>query len=325
VLQYRLRRAVLSRVLLFGIPALLILCMPISARLERQHTRDRIEANYPATPTPPVQLVYRPIDPDLGQIDVFPDNSDVIIHTPLDGTGVAPGTVLIPDAVKLEAEAPNGFHWASDWQDTNAPKFYAGAEGSYAAVAMPRAIYEQLKATPLTIHVTFALTQAKATSVSQVALPRHDFSVSGFGACAPLTGSYSPFFGATGLICRSVLRDPPLTYINVAWSDSPCNVPQSDADPGVQGAGWAGSLDRAIADPNISPVQQVNFNLTNGFKSGGHGGSRFLCPGSRVIFTQYERAGRTEAGVTIHDFHLPILTTHEYSGSVTSSSTGQNQ
>ena len=325
VLQYRLRRAVLSRVLLFGIPVLLILCSPLSARLEQQHTRGRIEANYPATSTPPVQFAYRPIDPDLRQIDVFPDNSDVIIHTPLEGTGVAPGTVLIPDAVKLEVEAPNGFRWASDWQDTNAPKFYAGAEGSYAAVAMPRAIYEQLKTTPLTIRVTFALTQAKATSVSQVALPRHDFSVSGFGVCAPLTGSYSPFFGATGLICRSVLRDPPLTYIGVVWSDAPCNIPHSESNPGVQGAGWIGTLDRAPADPNISPVQQVNFNLTNGYKSGGGGGSRYLCPGSPVIFTQYERIGRTQAGVTIHDFHLPILTTHEYSGAITSSSTGQNQ
>jgi hypothetical protein len=280
VLQYRLRRAVLSRVLLFGIPVLLILCMPLSARLEQQHTRGRIEANYPASSIPPVQFAYRPIDPDLRQIDVFPDNSDVIIHTPLEGTGVAPGTVLIPDAVKLEVEAPNGFRWASDWQDTNAPKFYAGAEGSYAAVAMPRAIYEQLKTTPLTIRVTFALTQAKATSVSQVALPRHDFSVSGFGVCAPLTGSYSPFFGATGLICRSVLRDPPLTYIGVVWSDAPCNIPHSESNPGVQGAGWIGTLDRAPADPNISPVQQVNFNLTNGYKSGGGGGSRYLCPGA---------------------------------------------
>jgi hypothetical protein len=161
---------------------------------------------------------------------------------------------------------------------------------------------------PLTTRVTLALTQAKATSVSQIALPRHDFSVPGFGVCAPLTGFYSPFFQATGLLCRSVLRDPPLTYINVVWSDAPCNIPHSTTDPGVQGAGWVGSLDRALADTNISPVQQVNFNLTNGYKSGGRGDPRYLCPGAPVTFTQYERTGRTQAGVTIHDFHLPGVT-----------------
>jgi len=310
VLQYAVRRAALARVLLFGIPALLILCSPLSARLEQQHSHSRIEANYPATSTPPVQLAYRPIDPDLRQIDVFPDNSDVIIHTPLEGTGVAPGTVLVPDEVKLEVEAPNGFRWTSDWQDTAAPKFYAGAAGSDAAVVMPRAIYEQLKGMPLTTRVTLALTQAKATSVSQIALPHHDFSVPGFGVCAPLTGFFSPYGQASGLLCRSALRDPPLTYIGVVWSDTPCNIANSNPDPGpgVQGAAWAGSLDRAPADTNISPVQQVNFNLTNGYKSGGRGYSRYLCPGAPVTFTQYERVGRTQAGVTIHDFHLPNVT-----------------
>jgi len=306
VLQYALRRAVPARALLFGIPALLILCGPLCVHLEQHYSR--IDANYPATSTPPVQLVYHPLAPGMQQWETFPDNGDVIIHTSLEGTGVAPGTVLVPDAVKLEVEAPNGYRWTSNWQDTAAPKFYAGAAGSDAAVVMPRAIYEQLKGMPLTTRVTLALTQAKATSVSQIALPRHDFSVPGFGVCAPLTGFYSPFFQATGLLCRSVLRDPPLTYINVVWSDAPCNIPHSTTDPGVQGAGWVGSLDRALADTNISPVQQVNFNLTNGYKSGGRGYSRYLCPGAPVTFTQYERTGRTQAGVTIHDFHLPGVT-----------------
>lgn len=306
VLQYALRRAAPARVLLFAIPTLLILAIPLSARLEQQH--GRVDANYPATSTPPVQLVYHPLAPGMQQWETYPDNGDVIIHTSLEGTGVAPGTVLVPDAVKLEVEAPNGYRWTSNWQDTAAPKFYAGAAGSDAAVVMPRAIYEQLKGMPLTTRVTLALTQAKATSVSQIALPRHDFSVPGFGVCAPLTGFYNPFFQATGLLCRSVLRDPPLTYINVVWSDAPCNIPHSATDPGVQGAGWVGSLDRALADTNISPVQQVNFNLTNGYKSGGRGDPRYLCPGAPVTFTQYERTGRTQAGVTIHDFHLPGVT-----------------
>jgi hypothetical protein len=328
VLQYALRRAVPARVLLFGIPALLILCAPLSARIQQQHSH--IDAYYPAAAIPPVQLAYRPLDPGSQEFETYPDSGEVIIHTPLEGTGVAAGTVLIPDAVKLEAEAPNGFHWASNWQDTAAPKFYAGAEGSDAAVSMPRAIYEQLKAMPLTLRVTLALTQAKATSVSHIALPRNDFSVPGFGVCAPLTGFFTPFSQATGLICRSALRDPPLTYINVVWSDTPCNLPHPETDPGVQGAAWAGSLDRAPADPNISPVQQVNFGLSNGYQNGRNGGSRYLCPGAPVTFTQYERVGQTQAGITIHDFHLPNVTTsngetHVLTTPTTTTVTGQKQ
>ncbi|MGA2851403.1 MAG: hypothetical protein ABSE46_20565 [Terracidiphilus sp.] len=328
VLQYVRRRALPARILLFGIPALLILCAPLSARIEQQHSR--IEANYPAASTPPVHLAYRPIDPGLSQIESYSDNGEVLIDTPLEGTGVASGTVLIPDAVKLEVEAPNGLRWASRWQHTAAPKFYVGADGSDAEVAMPRAIYEQFKAMPLTLRVTFALTQARVTSVSQIPLPRADFSVPGFGVCSPLTGFLTPFSQATGLICRSALRDPPLTYIHVVWSDTPCNLDNSNPDPGpgVQGAGWAGSLDRAPADMNISPVQQVNFNLTNGGTVGRDGHSRYLCPGSPVIFTQYERVGRTRAGITIQDYRLPSVTitngkTHLATTTTSTTGTGQ--
>jgi len=326
VLQYVLRRAVLARALLFGIPALLILCSPLSAHFEQQYSH--IDASYPAAATPPVQLAYRPLDPGLSEIETYSDNGDVVIHASLEGSGVAPGTVLVPDAVKLEAEAPNGFRWASNWQNTVAPRFYAGAEGSDAAVTMPHAIYDQLKAMPLTIHVTFALTQARATSVTQIPLPRNDFSVPGFGVCAPLTGFISPFSQATGLLCRSALRDPPLTYINVVWSDTLCDAAHPDPGPGVQGAGWAGSLDRALADVNISPVQQVNFSLTNGGTVGRDAHSRYLCPGSPVIFTQYERVGRTQAGITIQDYRLPSVTitngeTHVVT--TTTSTTGTSQ
>jgi len=101
----------------------------------------------------------------------------------------------------------------------------------------------------------------------------------------------------------------------------------------VQGAGWIGSLDRALAEPNISPVQQVNFALSNGQKSGNNhnGESRYLCPGSPVTFTQYEHVGRTQTGITIHDFRLPNVTissdgeTHLITTTPPTSVTGQKQ
>jgi hypothetical protein len=52
----------------------------------------------------------------------------------------------------------------------------------------------------------------------------------------------------------------------------------------------------------------VNFDLSNGHQNANRGDSRYLCPGSPVTFTQYERVGRTQAGITIHDFRLPVVT-----------------
>ncbi|MGD0893836.1 MAG: hypothetical protein ABR923_20125 [Terracidiphilus sp.] len=320
VLQYVLRRVALSRVLLFGIPALLILGSPLSARYEQLH--HRIDIQYPTPSTPLVQLAYHPLDPGTQSFESYTDNGNVIIHTPLQGTGVAPGTVLIPDAVKLEVDAPNGFHWTSDWQPSSTPKFYADSEFGDAPVSMPRSIYEQLKTAPLTLRLTLALTQARQTSVQRIALPFEDFSVPGFGVCSPVDGFRFPLGPAGGLSCRSALRDPPLTYVSVIWSDTPCTKPQPVPDQGVLGADWVGSLDRAPADLNISSVQPVHFSITNSFKDQRSEQPRFLCPGSPVTFTEYERVSRTQTSLTIHDFHLPGITvsngeTHVFSTTTT--------
>jgi hypothetical protein len=93
-------------------------------------------------------------------------------------------------------------------------------------------------------------------------------------------------------------------------------------DQGVLGADWVGSLDRAPADLNISSVQPVHFSITNSFKDQRSEQPRFLCPGSPVTFTEYERVSRTQTSLTIHDFHLPGITvsngeTHVFSTTTT--------
>jgi hypothetical protein len=302
VLQYALRRVWLARALLYGIPALLILASPFAERIQSHHPR--IDVNYPVAANPPVQLAFHPLSPSYQTYETWPDTGEVLIHTPLQGTGVAAGTVLVPDAVKLEVEAPNGVHWVSDWQGTAMPKFFAGSQDGDAVVSIPRDRYEQLKSMPLTMHLSVAFSEARETRVTRMPLPSEDFSIPGFGVCSPLAGFLSPFTQATGLLCRSALRDPPLTYIGVVWSDTPCDAPHPEPDQGVQGAAWVGSLDRAPADLDISSVQQVHFTLSNSIYERSNV-PRHLCPGSPVTFTEYERVSRTQTSVTIHDFHLP--------------------
>lgn len=302
LLQYAQRRVWLARTMLYGIPALLLLASPLTSGIETHHPR--IDQNYPVNANTPFQLDYHPLMPgQFPAFETYPDTGEVVVRVPLEATGVASGTVLVPDAVKLEVEAPDGTHWTSEWEGTAMPKFFADTRDGDAEIPMPHAIYQQLKTMPLTLHLSVAMTVAKTASVTQIDLPDDDFSVPGFGVCTP--DSMFLLHRSTNLTCRSALREPPLTYIGVVWSDNRCDAQPPTPEPGVQGAAWIGSLDRAPADLNISSVHQVVFFLTNNFRDQHSEYQRYLCPGSPVTFTQYQRTGRNQTCITIHDFKLP--------------------
>ena len=57
-----------------------------------------------------------------------------------------------------------------------------------AQFTMPRAVYDEFLGKPLSVQITFALTQARAENKEQFTLGQDDFAVSGVGICTPITG-----------------------------------------------------------------------------------------------------------------------------------------
>jgi len=309
LMQYSLRKVWLARLLVFGTPALFIIAGPVLARLSNDQAL--IDRNYPTLAgqdAAPVQLSVNPFSP--GEREFVTDmlhNGEIVAHIPLKGTGVADGYAEIPNDVRIAFEAPDGYQWVSPWEPSSTPSFLPGGGSGDSAITMPRAIYDRLKGKPLTVHLTLAVTQAKVKGITQIPLPSRDFSVPDFGVCSPVSGWMTPIEDATGIVCRSALRQPPLTYIGVVWSNTSCSTPHAEPDPGVQGDGWAGSLDRAPAQFGITSVWQAAFRLSNEYKDERNGTPRYLCPGSPVTFTQYGLFRRTQVSLTIQGFQLAAV------------------
>jgi hypothetical protein len=254
-----------------------------------------------------VQLAYSPV-PNVHFTATTTLSSQVGVSVPIRESSAAEGTLIEFEGVRAAIEAPNGERWTSPWQRLDIPKQLPGQnEQSLALFTMPRAVYNRMREMPLKIHLDFAVSLARVSRVTEVRLPLEDFAVPGFGVCAADTGWLGGPDQITGISCRSALRQPSLTYIHVVWSDLSCRTsgqPGAD-DAGVQGAGWAGSLDRTPANFGVVSVWATNFALSNGSKDLREINTRFLCLGSPLTFTQYELVRRAQAALDIQDFHLP--------------------
>jgi hypothetical protein len=304
LLQYAARRIASSWVVLvvtLGIVAALACAAPDQALMGRR---------YPAEQAPGVVLTSGN-EADGGSIvSVARSPHDVVINVPMHVSGIAPGSMMISEALRVTLEAPDGSHWTSFWQPTYdrflADKLLPGERIARAAFIMPRSLYEKLKPMPLHVHITLAFVRARQGETTTVRLPLDDFQVPGLGICTPQTGFFYKPYEIGGISCRAALRRPSLTFVRVNWSYDDCHVPTQERG-NVDGEAWVGSLNRPPAEFAIAPVWSDPIGFTNqeaGYRSNE---PRHICPGTPATFTSYQAAGRTQAAFDISGLVLPEL------------------
>jgi hypothetical protein len=234
------------------------------------------------------------------------------ISVPVQVTGVVDGTIVIPEFLKVTLKSPSGDRWTSVWQPASADMFFPGQRTASARFTMPRTQYDTLKGKPLTVEAVLALTQARAGNVRQIALPVHDFTVSGFGVCTPVAGIWGRPDEIDALVCRAPLRQPGLTFIHAKfYRDEPCTEQTGETNSGIQTSTWVGSLDRGPAGFGISPIWSSPLDFTNQFRNVGDRVRAFeprkLCPGNPLTFTDYKLTTRSQVTLSINGFQLPDL------------------
>jgi hypothetical protein len=222
-------------------------------------------------------------------------------------SAIADGYAWSADNVKVSIEGPRGLVWSSPWQATNAKRSLPGQTGFYVNFQIGRAIFDQLKSTPLTLHLTFAWTQLRSGPVRRIDIPAHDFVVPGFGICSPEINWGAPRTEIEGITCRHALRQPRLTYVDTRWSEDPCPSTATVAAAGIEGSGWAGSLDSDPAEFSIPAVWTTSLPLSSNWheEQGRPTKPRHICPGTPLTFTEYSVAQRTQSDFTIPNFRFP--------------------
>lgn len=302
VVQYATRLAWLSRLLLIAFPVLFV-CIPDPSSIDKVYPRPVSAADAP------VQLSYsnNPLRQPVAH--AAHHAKEIGVDIPIQHTEIEDGYVIIPDAVQVRLEASNGVRWSSEWKTIFMTPYVHGNTDTTTYFDMPRAIYEKLKSLPLHVYITYALTQGQAGNATSISLPKSDFSVHNFGTCTPLTGMTPSFDQITGIVCRFPRNPPALASVHVLRSRTPCTAQSTDPRQGVQDTGWTGAVDAQSDLPSITSVWELGIRFSSDFATNDESGMRqkprFLCPGTPITFTQYHRIRRTQAALSIEDFHLP--------------------
>ncbi len=306
VLQYARRNAKVSWILL----AVLVVLFgafnmggsPDNALMDRKYSSDqRMVAA--------AQFAYQEKEGTGPSAFVAQRRDRIGISIPVLVSSVPDGTVAIPDLLKVTLQAPGGAHWTSAWQPISMNKFFPGESIANAQFTMPRGAYDEFIGKPLSVQMTFALTQARAGNPERLTLGQHDFAVSGIGICSPVKG-FADRLDEIGLIaCRAPLRQPELTFVSTAWSNTPCRGASPSPEDSVQTAAWIGSIEKEPAEFGIVPVALSPVPFTNQvvMESNRPAKVRHLCPGTPITFTQYALTVRSQATLWISGFQLPRL------------------
>lgn len=304
-LQYAARRLWLSRLLLIGFPVVIgaiSLVSPGESTIERDHPLVTAKQGAP--------IQFAPLEDSIHQVtaDAGRNEKDVGVNIPFKASGVAVGYMLMPNNVQVSIEAANGTRWTSPWQDIYNEHYLPGPQDSSVNLKIKRAIFERVRGMPVSLHLTFTFTQLRAGGPRRVSMQAGEFPVVGFGICAPQVG-WDGSQQITGVTCRSALRQPRLTYVEVLWSDDACPSTTTEPNGGVEGSGWAGNLDDDPAEFGISSVSTTGLNLSNSMRDTGEKARpqkfRYLCPGTPLTFTQYDPVKQIQSNFTIQDFHFP--------------------
>ena len=155
---------------------------------------------------------------------------------------------------------------------------------------MDRSIYERVKAAPIQLQLTLALTQGQAGEATTIPLPTTDFSVPDFGICSPEIGLGDTLPQITGISCRSAFRQPYLTYIETLWSN--CRVlaqrrSQTKVCKGRRGREISTPLRPSSASPRYGRSWSRSRIIGGTRASDRPEELRYLCPGTPVAFTRY--------------------------------------
>lgn len=306
VSQYATRNTRVSVLLLVALP---VLCFAIGEFIAPAQVL--VDRSYPVSATAgdaPAQFVYSPSGFNNPFASAARLPREVSIQIPLDASGVADRSVVIPDAIRATVETAGGFRWISDWQILFRKKITPDEKTVYVSFDMPLAAYDRFKSVPLTMHLTLALTQAQAGRLTSVSLPAGGFSVPDLGTCSPQAGLNDPKEVA-GIYCESALREPHLTQIQLVAHNQNSNCDTAPTDAGVPNSTWKGSLSSWPAQFGLSSVESPYMVWPTAEDYLGRDNSNLhLCPGTPILFTRYDIIRRAQVTVTIQGFQLPTLT-----------------
>jgi len=301
VLQYATRSTWRSRSLLLALPFLVIAC---SLAWPIQTLVRHLYPPLAATEQPPVQLTFDPDPARQNTVNASHERSRVDLYLPLTVSGMSSDSLVSNRGVQVSVEAPNGLRWNSRWQ--NVSNYYRPEiSRTFIDIPIDEKFLDRIKATPVTVTLTFALIQLRAGTTVTNQAGDQDFSIAG-GIC-----SVSNIFGRFPE-CRFAMGDPGLAFVSARWTDGPCSQAPRSSESESLGNVWVGTIDPTPAEFGLDPVKPKPLIFSNPPATSR---SSFICPGTPITATPYSVVRRLQTTLAIPNLDLTKYTIDRLDGS----------
>jgi hypothetical protein len=253
-----------------------------------------MEKNYPAVEaqTSPARIAIRQPAEMTGRrnANLWSDATpDVYLHVPITVSGVAPGTMIMVDVMKITTDSPQDSRWSHGWKYQHVELWPEDQLKSLSCEVSPKE-YEKVKTKLLNLHIELALSEYQEDDARILRVPGGRFDDETLGICHvdPWQSSsiqcFKPFH-APGLMATFDPREFPCP------GDRLSHTIQEDA---VSHA-WVFSNHYSFPDANYTPIadysiwfRPVSLLTDLEAKPQQRTKSLILCPGSEIRLARPE-------------------------------------
>ena len=233
----------------------------------------------------PFQVAFVPREEPVASTPNLGNDSRVNLAIPIKFSRIPEDTVIRLDGVMVSMDLPDGRRWDSEWQPTSQ---HLPDEGKSLSlhVDIDRRVYDRLRAEPIPVRLSVALTQL-ADRHRQRVVVRRTFELPGVGFCWLERG----YLGS--IECRSTANDSQLLLATVPENEDTCAA----ADSG--GRSKKNAINRTpvsnSASGPLSPIGLYSFYMGD------------VCPGTPVVFSAPEVLRRMRVELSLGRLRLNEL------------------
>ncbi len=272
IYQYKTRKTLISRAILVATPlaaVVLFFLTPTGAIIARSYP--------PLTGDSAPKLTglsdkYHPPTVPTGQLNTIRDF--VTIGLPVQVAGIGPDVNFVVHGTRASITAPGVSYTSPFLNSIRASELSAARPVALVSFMVPVSVFNQIKSTPIDLHVDFAAEQLKAEKPTTWHATLLPFSVPGHGICT-FPGEHDENQTAT---CRYPLKQPDIGFVTAQLAAASCTNP---AAPPVSGQA---SLGGPGASLDFDPVVTVPLTFQTGDPDPSH--NYVLCPGTELNFVE---------------------------------------
>jgi hypothetical protein len=283
VWQYARRRTRASRITIAaGLGAATVLSLiPFGGRVEQAYPLLTMKDS-------PAQLAIPPIadHPDIAPgLPSFA--SEVALSIPVNVSGVAPGSVVLVDRMKITVDSGEDSHWTQGWVGEY-HQLWPETQRENLTYEVKRKEYEPIEVKPLHLHIQVALSEYQEVEPRTLVLPQGTFEDSHLGICrlavfpfrSQVLECLKPFH-SPGYMARFDAPNSSCGPLRKSVDKVPVNLHVAYA--------WEAPNDEVLPDPGLNPVAnyQVGFSPINPISDAKTSfaverSETVLCPGAEI-------------------------------------------